>query len=108
MSADAAPYEALADLAERELELAGEGRLDDLVELAAQRAAIVARLSPNPPAAARSALLRAALTQERVTIELMRGRDELLAAIATLSTAQRVARGYASGHERRPQIDASA
>jgi len=88
------PYEALAELADRELELAGLGRYDAVLALARERDAIIARLPASPPPHARATLERAALTQERVSIELMRGQAQILFGLRRIEHVRRVARGY--------------
>jgi hypothetical protein len=112
MSADdTAPYEALARSIERELELVGEGRFDELAQLHAERAALITTLPAVPPAHARPALQRAALMNKRVEIEILRCREALLLDLASVERVGRAARGYAppresgvSGH----QIEATA
>ena len=53
---DAAPYEAIVRLAERELELAGEGRYEEIAQLGRERAQLLAALPAAPPSIAREAL----------------------------------------------------
>jgi hypothetical protein len=91
----AAPYETLARIIERELELLGAGRLDELEATTAERAALVASLPVTPPACARPALERAALTQKRVEIEIIRRREAIVLELAQLEQVRRMARGYA-------------
>jgi hypothetical protein len=102
------PYEALARSLERELELLGEGALDELAELHAERAVLLAGLPPVPPADARPALQRAALINKRVEIEILRRREALLLEAATVERVGRTARGYAATVETRPQLQATA
>jgi hypothetical protein len=94
-TAEAAPYETLARIFERELEALGAGRLDELDALAAEREALIASLPATPPAAARPALERALLMQKRVTIEIIRRRDAIVLDLAERERVRRVARGYA-------------
>jgi hypothetical protein len=108
MSASPAPYERLAGYYERELELVGEGRLDELAELAADRNALIASLPATPPASARPALERAQLMSKRVMIEIVRHRDAVLAELGRIAQVDRTARGYAPKRPRRLHIDASA
>jgi flagellar biosynthesis/type III secretory pathway chaperone len=91
----AAPYETLARIAERELEALASGQLHELVALASERERLVATLPQTPPASARPALERAALTQKRVTMEIVRRRETIVLELAQLEQARRVARGYA-------------
>lgn len=101
-------YEALARSLERELELIGEGELDELAALHAERAALVAALPAVPPAEARPALQRAALMNKRVEIEILRRREALVLEAANVERVGRTARGYAATVESRPHVQATA
>ncbi len=103
-----APYQTLAGMIERELELVGDGRFDELERLQAAREALVATLPATPPACARAALERCALMQQRVTIEALRRREAVLLALAKVERARRAARGYAPARTRTPRVSASA
>ncbi len=108
MSAPATdPYERLLALISDELRLAGEGRFEELAQANEARAALIASLPPTPPASARDTLERAALMQERLNIELARGKEALMVALRELQLAQRTARGYAPP-PRGPRISTSA
>ena len=99
------PYDALAELAERELELVGAGAVDELPELRARRDALVAGLPPSPPAAARPSLERAVAIQNRVTIALAeRLRDSGLE-LRRLSHGRTAMAGYAPADERQKLVD---
>lgn len=102
-----APYEQLIELLSQELELAGEGRFQELADANAARAALIASLPAAPPASAREPLERAALMQARLDIELQRGKEALLLALRELQRASRAARGYAPA-PRKPRISTSA
>ena len=104
----AQPYEALARSLERELELIGEGGLDELEALYAERTALMNRLPAVPPADARPALQRAALMNKRVEIEILRRREALLLKGENVERVGRTARGYAPAKERRPHVQATA
>ena len=104
----AAPYEALARSLERELELIGDGAVDELTTLHAERAALIEGLPAVPPAGARPALQRAALMNKRVEIEILRRREALLLESANVERVGRTARGYAAAVESRPQVQATA
>jgi hypothetical protein len=104
----AAPYEMLARSLERELELLGEGALDDLPNLYAERAALLESLPASPPAAAGSALQRAALLNKRLGIEILRRREALLLDADRVERVDRTARGYAPAVQSRPQVQATA
>jgi hypothetical protein len=104
------PYEQLLALAERELECAGSGDYEALAGIAAEREAIVETLPATPPASARETIELALLTQERVTIELQRGRAQMLCELRHVVHARRAARGYGRsvGLAGVTRIDASA
>jgi len=63
----AEPYLRLAELTERERDLAVAGRIDELLEVQDQRAALVAQLPALAPEGARDHLRRAAAAQAEVT-----------------------------------------
>jgi adenylosuccinate synthase len=105
---DAAPYEALARSLERELELIGEGAVEELTKLHAERAALIERLPATPPAEARPALQRAVLMNKRVEIEILRRREALLLESANVERVGRTARGYGAALESRPHVQATA
>lgn len=104
----AAPYETLARALERELELVGEGRFDEVAALQSERSALIETLPEIPPAGARPALKRAALMSKRVEIEILRYREALLLDLAKVELAGRTARGYAPPRKPRPQVQATA
>ena len=105
---DAAAYEALARSFERELELIGEGRLNELATLHAERTALIGDLPEVPPLSARPALQRAALLNKRVEIEILRYREALLLDLANVQLVARTARGYAPAREPRTHVQATA
>ena len=91
-----APYDAIHRLAERQLELAGEGRYTEVVQLSRQSAQLLAGLgSPRPPGA-RDALERALALQRRITIELHHHREAILINLRRIELTRRAARGYGS------------
>jgi hypothetical protein len=108
VAAELAPYEAILEHAELELELAGRGDVDGLRALGARWEALVAAAPAMPPPAAASLLERATLIHERTHIELIRLREALLADLQTSSRARRAARGYAGRLAPRPRLDRSA
>jgi hypothetical protein len=89
------PYAAILELSERELELAGMGRIDDMQALGEEWRALVAQLPAEPPKQARPLLERAALAHERTHIELLRLREAMLCDLRTTARASRTAHGYA-------------
>ncbi len=93
----AAPYERLAELAEAELAACEAGRPEELTDLYAQAAEIVAGLPSRPPAAAEPALRRAAVAQQR-TAELLAARlAERSGDLERLRRGREAARSYAAG-----------
>ena len=107
-SAETAPYEALARMIERELELVGTGDYDALAALKAERDALISTLPETPPASARPALQRAALMNKRVEIEIVRLREVLLVEFANVERVSRTARGYSPPREPLRHIEATA
>jgi len=105
---DSSAYEALARSIERELELIGEGRLDELAALQTERARLIESLPASPPDWARPALQRAALINKRAEIEILRRREALILDAANLQLVDRTARGYAPPVEQRPHVRATA
>jgi hypothetical protein len=108
IAGDAAAYEQLAESFELELELIGQGRLDERAQLAAERATLIASLPAEPPADAAQALKRAAIMQKRLTVEIVRRRTGVLLELAQLERVRRAAHGYAAGGRRRSRVQASA
>jgi hypothetical protein len=99
------PYDALAHLAERELELVSTGEVDELPELHARRDAIVATLPPAPPAVARPSLERAAAIQTRVTAALAERLRESGAELRKLTHGRTAMAGYAPAGEHMKLVD---
>ena len=96
MSAESvAPYEALAAIIERELQLVSERNFDELETLREVRAELQSSLPDTPPEAARATLERCRQLQKRVEIELLRVREVLLLELGRVRHAQRAADGYA-------------
>ena len=107
-SAETAPYEALARMIERELELIGTGDHDALAALGSEREALIATLPDTPPACARPELQRAALMNKRVEIEVLRIREALVLEFANTERVSRVARGYSAMREPLRHVEATA
>jgi hypothetical protein len=101
-------YEAIAEHAELELELAGSGEIDRLAALGARWEELIAGLPAQPPVAAAALLQRARMIHERTRIELLRVRETLLSDVATTARGRRAADGYAGQLRRRPRLDRSA
>jgi hypothetical protein len=102
------PYEALARSLERELEMIGDGALDELSALYAERSELIECLPAIPPADARPALQRAALMNKRIEIEIMRRREAIVLEAANAERVGRTARGYAATMESRPRLQTTA
>ena len=103
-----AAYIRLAELAERERDLAVAGRIEDVLAVQAERSALIATLPAGAPAEARPYLRRAFAAQTETTAALGEGlrsvRDEAVrlehgrgAVAAYLPSAPRVARVAATG-----------
>lgn len=105
---DAAPYETLARMLERELELLCERRFAELGELRAARTRLLATLPPVAPACARPALERAWVMHCRSQDEILRRREALVVDLAKIRRARLAARGYAQTRQTAPRISASA
>lgn len=103
-----APYEALARMIERELELICTRDYDALEALKSERDDLIASLPQTPPASARPALQRAALMNKRLEIEILRLREALLLDAANVERVGRTARGYSPPREPRRHVEASA
>ncbi len=109
MSAESAqPYEALAALIERELQLVSERSFDELEVLREVRAELQRSLPDTPPEAARATLERCRQLQKRVEIELLRVRELLLLELGRVRQAQRAADGYAPARQRVSMVAATA
>jgi len=105
MTPSASSYDALVELAERELELAAAGALDDLPALRAERSALVAALPDVPPPAARPALERAWELQRMVSTllsERLRAAGDELSRVGRGRTAMA---GYAPPAEPSRLVD---
>jgi len=102
------PYEALAALIERELQLVSERSFDELQTLKAVRAQLQSSLPATPPEAARATLERCRQLQKRVEIELLRVRELLLLELGRVRHAQRAADGYAPMRQRASMVAATA
>jgi HEAT repeat protein len=99
------PYDALAEIAQRELDLVSAGALERLPELREQRNAVVAALPATPPAEARSALERAAMLQARISAILEERLGETGAELRRLTQGRTAMRGYTPPVEQRKLVD---
>jgi hypothetical protein len=107
-SSSLAPYEALLEHAELELELAGNGDVAGLTALGARWQELERALPSRAPAAAGPLLAQAGLVHERTRVELLRLREVLLSELDTTTRARRTSDGYAGQLRHRPRLDASA
>jgi hypothetical protein len=98
-------YDALATLAERELELVSAGSLDELAALYDRRDAVVATLPPTPPPSARPALERAATLQALVTDVLMERMQATGAELRRIGHGRTAVNGYAPAMDRAKLVD---
>ncbi len=108
MSAELQPYEALAALIERELQLVSERSFDELQALKAVRAELQESMPATPPEGARATLERCRQLHKRVEIEVLRVREALLLELGRVRQAQRAADGYAPVRRRVPVVAATA
>jgi hypothetical protein len=107
-SESAQPYEALAGIIERELQLVSERSFDELEMLREVREELQRSLPDTPPEAARATLERCRQLQKRVEIELLRVRELLLLELGRVRQGQRTADGYAPVRRRVPLVAATA
>ena len=94
IAAEQAPFQRLVKLIEHELELAGQGRLDELDEAIAQTGAYLALLSSPAPDSAQHLVLRADAMRSRVVIEVTRLKESIALSRSSLRRSRRVARQY--------------
>ena len=99
------PYDALAAIAERELELVSAGAMDELPGLRAQRSAVVAMLPETPPADAKPALERTAQVQARISAILEERLQQTGAELRRLTKGRTAMRGYAPPVEPQKLVD---
>ncbi len=103
------PYAAILDLAQHELQLARDGRIEDLRSLGSRWDELTANLPVPPPPHARGPLERAAALHERTTATLLCLREAMLCDMRTAARASRTAHGYARhGARRVHRVDQSA
>ena len=98
-------YDALAELAQRELELVNAGAIERLPELHARRDSLVAALPGTPPAGAGPALERAAALQTRVTEVLDARLREAGGELRRVNVGRTAMAGYAPQDERVKLVD---
>jgi hypothetical protein len=103
-----APYEALASLLERELQLVSERNFDELAEIRRVQDALQSSLPATPPAVAAATLYRCVQLHKRVEIELLRVREVLLSELGRVQHGQRAASGYAPMRSNGRRVAATA
>ena len=99
------PYEALAELAERELELVSAGEVEELEALQLERTELVAALPDTPPPAARPSLEHAARLQTRTSAVLAERLREAGAELRHLGRGRTAIAGYTPQLERVKLVD---
>jgi hypothetical protein len=98
-------YDALAELAQRELDLVSAGAIERLPELHERRDALMAALPGAPPADARPALERTAAIQARVTEVLDTRVREAGGELRRVNHGRTAMAGYAPQDERMKLVD---
>ncbi|HXA53757.1 MAG TPA: hypothetical protein VNV37_02675 [Solirubrobacteraceae bacterium] len=103
------PYAEILELAKQELQLARDGRIEDLRALGPRWDELTADLPLPAPPHARGPLERAAALHERTSATLMSLREAMLCDMRTAARASRTAHGYARhGVRRVHRVDQSA
>jgi voltage-gated potassium channel Kch len=93
-SAEQAPFQKLVKLIEHELELAGQGLVDELDEAVAETGAYMAMLPTPAPDSAQHLVLRAEALRSRVIIEVTRVKESIALSRSSVRRSRRVARQY--------------
>lgn len=93
---ETAPFERLVKMIERELELAGQGRVKELREAVAKTGAFMSTLPTPAPASAKPLLFRAQALRGRVTIETQRLQQSIELSQASMKRARAIRRKYRS------------
>ena len=101
-------YERLLTLGICQLELAREGRLEELAACQQARAEIMRSLPEAPPAEVRRVLEHCLVIERHLEAELRAAREAVLNALAEVRQAQRAARGYTPLRERLRLVNADA
>jgi hypothetical protein len=106
IAAEQAPFHRLVKLIEHELELAGQGRVQELDDAVARTAEYMAALPHPAPHSAQPLVLRAEALRGRVIIEVTRLKESIAISRASLRRSRRVTRQY--GPPRNGQYSTSA
>jgi hypothetical protein len=88
------PYARLVELAERELALATQDDIDELLRVAAEREALIATLPDRAPESAHPALIDAARFQAQTTAILTAARARVSAEMGDMERGRQTAAGY--------------
>lgn len=101
-----APFQKLIKLIERELELAGQGRLEELHAAVESTGAFIATLPAPAPESVQPLVLRAEALRGRVLIEATRLKESIGRSRTSLRRGRTIARRY--GAPRRGRYSTSA
>ena len=93
-AAEQAPFQTLIKMIERELELAGQGKLDELHDAIERTGAFMDTLPSPAPESAVPLVMRAQALRGRVTIETERLKESLAHSRTSLRRARKIARRY--------------
>lgn len=94
IAAEQAPFQTLIKLIERELELAGQGKVVELQAAVEKTGAFITTLPQPAPASARALALRAEALRGRVAIETIRLQESIGRSRASLRRGRSIARRY--------------
>jgi len=99
------PYLRLAELTEAERDHAVAGRVEELLEVQAQRAALVAELPARAPESAREHLHRAAAAQAEVTAALATAMRQVRADAVRVDRGRTAMGAYLPGRPAAPGLE---
>ena len=99
------PYLRLAELTEAERDHAVAGRIDELLEVQSQRAALVAQLPARAPQGAREHLRRAAAAQVEVTAALATAMRQVRADAVRIDRGRTAMSAYLPGRPAAPGLE---
>lgn len=91
---ETAPFQRLVKMIEHELELAGQGRVQELQDAVAKTGAYMDTLPSPAPASAHPLLMRAQALRTRVKIETKRLQETIELSQASLRRARQISRKY--------------
>jgi hypothetical protein len=103
-----APYAAIVQLSEQQLEIARKGEIAGLEPLEQAWRELLADVPSEPPAAAAPLLEAAAALSDQTMAQLRRMQEALLCDIAVTAQASKAARGYAARGRYSSRVDRSA